>query len=46
MNDSTLVDLLRGHALRQKDQVAVSYLSDEGVVGRTITFSELDRQAR
>lgn len=46
MNDSTLVDVLRGHALRRKDQVAVFYLSDEGVVDRTVTFSELDRQAR
>lgn len=46
MNESTLVDVLRGHALRQSDRVAVSYLSDEGVVDRAITFSELDRQAR
>jgi acyl-CoA synthetase (AMP-forming)/AMP-acid ligase II len=40
------VDVLRGHALRQKDQAAVSYLSDEGVVAQTVTYSKLDQQAR
>src|SRR5262245_9479519 len=46
MNRSTLVDVLRGRALRQKDQAAVSYLSDDGAVAGTLTYSELDQQAR
>lgn len=46
MNQSTLVDMLRGRALRQKDRAAISYLSDDGAVAGTLTYSELDQQAR
>ncbi|MBG1260706.1 alpha-hydroxyketone-type quorum-sensing autoinducer synthase [Nostoc commune] len=43
---STLVDLLRYRALHQKNQLAFIFLIDGEIEGSSLTYQELDRQAR
>ena len=45
-NASTLVDLLRQRALSQPDHTAYTFLGDGEKKERTLTYSELDRDAR
>jgi acyl-CoA synthetase (AMP-forming)/AMP-acid ligase II len=43
---STLIDILSWRAIHQKDRYAFIYLEGNGAEARTLTFGELDRQAR
>jgi acyl-CoA synthetase (AMP-forming)/AMP-acid ligase II/acyl carrier protein len=43
---ATFVDLVRWRALRQPDQVACRFLADGDDEGATLTYAELDEQAR
>lgn len=43
---STLVELLHGRALRQPEQQAYEFLSDDGTRCTSLTYAQLDQQAR
>ncbi len=45
-NHSTLVDLLRDRALHQPDQTVYTFLPDGETESGSLTYQELDRQAR
>ncbi|MGK7876374.1 MAG: fatty acyl-AMP ligase [Xenococcaceae cyanobacterium] len=45
-NHSTLVDLLRSRALHQSNQTAYTFLQDGETESGSLTYQELDRQAR
>lgn len=42
----TLIELLRSRTHQQSDQLAYTFLVDEGVVETTLTYGELDQRAR
>src|SRR5215469_10055565 len=43
---STLVELLRQRAAQDPDRTALTFLADADTVKATLTYAELDRQAR